>query len=596
MKSCKSHCSNSNICSLSTSLLFMIIIIIPSAITISTEETQVHHRCHHGERFGHLRAPLKLTSDHRSQSPASHNSYKRRILSTSTHSLKIQIDKSELDARVVTEFEKYNDVYQMMKRVINMVVRYLSKLITVNNDDTFSYRHLNPDDNNRCDISETDPSLHSFKNIDNTAINADLLVILIGVERPETEYVAAATKCAILNKNTGFPRSPIAAFPQLGKFEMNFALIKNNEKSLIYYFPISAHEFVHILGFDYDVFTDKSMLGNIIIGGIQYESLESTNLINFAKTYFNNQSITGIPLENDGTEGTRGSHFEKTFFMNELMNPTTENNLVISNFTAKVLEDLGYSINYDFIQYWNVGEALPHFFDQACPHIPEVCTDNNTPDCSYDGSFKGFCTEISTFSKGCPFYRASPTECRVSAGLTEIEKASPYKFQTFGAFSRCLLNSVQTEGGIVNVPICVQAKCTAAGIEYRTGDDSVSICAFKGQKIQLADYEGDFICPDPIVFCAHYSKRCPNDCSANGVCLASGKCFCYSEDDTLENTTPDCCSNGECAKEKEDKFRKYAQVGSLEYGAYQRGQISEGRTYNGIFILVCFMCLFFLCH
>jgi hypothetical protein len=52
------------------------------------------------------------------------------------------------------------------------------------------------------------------------------------------------------------------------------------------------------------------------------------------------------------------------------------------------------------------------------------------------------------------------------------------------------------------------------------------------------------------------SKKCPNDCSGNGICNdANGKCICndlYTGDDCSENKTcpENCNGNGLCNAEK----------------------------------------------
>ena len=335
------------------------------------------------------------------------------------------------------------------------------------------------------------------------------------------------------------------------------------------------------------MFTQKNMLTTKSIGSINYFMVKSPQVLAYARAYFGKDTLEGIPLENDGAEGTRYSHFEKTYFMNEVMNPTSENNLVLSNFTLKVLEDLGYIVDYEYSQYWSTGKDVPSYFDTACPSVPEVCVKKTTPSCTVDGNFKGFCFEVSAFSKGCPFHRAGPTECRVDAEISEVEKASPYKIQQFGPFSRCLMNNIETEGGMVYVPLCVQTKCTSVGLELKTSNESLTLCTFKGQEFELADYQGLFICPDPVDFCKSFAKRCPNECSKNGVCLANNKCFCFSEDDALETANPDCCAPGDekCKQHKEDSFRQYAEKTSELYLEMERGHIKLARVFGSAVLL-----------
>ena len=71
-------------------------------------------------------------------------------------------------------------------------------------------------------------------------------------------------------------------------------------------------------------------------------------VLNYAKTFYNCPNLVGIPLENDGGEGTTGSHWEKTFLPNEYMNPTIENPGILSAFTLKFLE----GTNWYYVRYY----------------------------------------------------------------------------------------------------------------------------------------------------------------------------------------------------------------------------------------------------
>jgi hypothetical protein len=50
--------------------------------------------------------------------------------------------------------------------------------------------------------------------------------------------------------------------------------------------------------------------------------LATKNLLEYAKKFYNCDSINAVPLENDGEGGTFGNHWEKTFFFDELMTGT----------------------------------------------------------------------------------------------------------------------------------------------------------------------------------------------------------------------------------------------------------------------------------
>jgi len=56
-------------------------------------------------------------------------------------------------------------------------------------------------------------------------------------------------------------------------------------------------------------------------------------------------------------------------------------------------------------------------------------------------------------------------------------------------------------------------------------------CNSENQTIQAITDTGANLtikCPNTILFCAHFSKRCPLDCSNNGICLDNNICQCFS--------------------------------------------------------------------
>ena len=78
------------------------------------------------------------------------------------------------------------------------------------------------------------------------------------------------------------------------------------------------------------------------IGGANYDAIILPDVVAYARKYFNCPTLIGVPLENDGQVGTKGSHWEKLFIPNEYMNPTIENPGVLSGFTGTVLQASGW--------------------------------------------------------------------------------------------------------------------------------------------------------------------------------------------------------------------------------------------------------------
>lgn len=61
-------------------------------------------------------------------------------------------------------------------------------------------------------------------------------------------------------------------------------------------------------------------------------------MVEFARDFFKCDTIDSIPLENGGGAGSVGSHFEKTFFPIEALNPGVEWPAIISDFLKVFFE------------------------------------------------------------------------------------------------------------------------------------------------------------------------------------------------------------------------------------------------------------------
>jgi len=73
------------------------------------------------------------------------------------------------------------------------------------------------------------------------------------------------------------------------------------------------------------------------------QGLATPNLLAYARKFYGCDSWYVVPLENDGGDGTAGSHFEITLYFNEVM--TGNNKLPDSTFSAftwSVLADSGW--------------------------------------------------------------------------------------------------------------------------------------------------------------------------------------------------------------------------------------------------------------
>ena len=125
---------------------------------------------------------------------------------------------------------------------------------------------------------------------------------------------------------------------------------KNSEKFLSL---LLLHEITHVLVFSNSLFSsfqlkeNTKILDSKIINGINRTLLCTPKVVQAARKHFNCSSIKGIELENQGIEGSIGSHWEARTMLGDYMIAIDYPEIVISDITLAVFEDSGwYSVNY----------------------------------------------------------------------------------------------------------------------------------------------------------------------------------------------------------------------------------------------------------
>jgi hypothetical protein len=139
--------------------------------------------------------------------------------------------------------------------------------------------------------------------------------------------------------------------------------------------------------------------------------LITPKLLAHAKAHFGCDSWPGVALEDDGGEGSAGSHWEKRMLMNEYMGaaPTGFVNSK-SAFTLATLEDSGwYQADYSAADplMWGYNGGCDQF--GACRTSTCTVSDPNPKACTFDRSGYGQCRTNEEHMDGCPFI--DPSVC-----------------------------------------------------------------------------------------------------------------------------------------------------------------------------------------
>jgi leishmanolysin len=197
----------------------------------------------------------------------------------------------------------------------------------------------------------------------------------------------------------------------MGVVTINIAFLDTGTMDKFYQIPVFIHEVFHILGFSNGVFNGLNMSTDVMINGVSHKAINSTGVVTYAKTFFNCNTLGWVPLENAGGSGSASSHFEKTLFPNEVMNPQIVSPMVISEFTIKVFEDMtDPSTGYKFYLANTAYNPAQHYTgnkNAGCSVVTSLTTDNtrkeycttaNTRECWTNPISKGYCYQGSTFT------------------------------------------------------------------------------------------------------------------------------------------------------------------------------------------------------
>ena len=482
------------------------------------------HRCVHDE----LNRNFKLAP----AAPVYSNANGKRLLQSTVRFLRIKIDYSTSDVFIQAN-SRLNSLYSMSKRILVNTKKYFESFLKVKTPDKMT-------------LAAQDCQ-QSVKTIAFTDESIDLYIIIKAEDNAAAAYFAAASTCKT---------DPTTGRPIAGVYFLNFASMKGTKMYEYFYFTTYTHEFMHIIFFSQTLFpeyrdpskTDNSKYPTsnfveLTVNNKKIFHLTFPNLIALAKKYYNCDTIVGMPMEDGGGQGTAGSHWEKLFLNEDIMNPTIESPARISPFTVELLRATGWytvegepSSPYD----WGKGSGCV-FSSVICPNSREYCPAGSTTTknyCSPDFLGKATCSNLVDYFGSCLVKRKMEVSCLlnlpddINMGAEEI----------YGPHSRCIPwekkdNPEEASGE------CHAVRCLNGEVQIRLKNGLTKTCRYEGEKI-IFPGQWQINCPDPAALCSTFSQRCPMDCyGTNGYCLAGGKCFCFEG-----FTGEDCGTCSGCSK------------------------------------------------
>lgn len=155
-----------------------------------------------------------------------------------------------------------------------------------------------------------------------TGVDADLLILTTLSNNPGESFVAWAVYCYQDPKNLR---------PLIGQVNFNLNYLDTKDSNYDMTVKTVIHELTHVLAFSsslYSSFLDangKKYDFNSMIKkttskkGVAGTAMNTPNLVALAKKHFNCATLDSVALENDGSAGSAGSHFERMLLFNEVM-------------------------------------------------------------------------------------------------------------------------------------------------------------------------------------------------------------------------------------------------------------------------------------
>ena len=443
----------------------------------------------------------------------------RRRLSYDYTPIKVKIDytllQNQNNRRIISDTN-----YQRFKMELDKMPGYLEKLISVKHE-TFNAEKLMEHINSKCQYSKK--NIFTINNLNNDDTSTyDLFVYPIVDEDEEllkNNVIAAASHC-ILSQNT--------YRPIVGMILLNNNL--NSKNDLEYYIKNSIfHEFFHILGFNTLFFEGRAYFSDNAI------YLNSPKLLEKAKLHFGCENIPGLRLENQGEQGSIGSHWDARFMQGELMISEDYSEVVLSDMTLAFLEDLGYyQINYYTGGLFRFGKNQGcSFLNKQCVYgegtlFPnEFCFVPNKAFCTSSHTSKGFCyiaqyssdlpTRFQYFSNSkvggkimtdyCPISFYNKADDNYNYPMNCVYGKKEYNDEVIGSNSMCFESSVNLNS---NTSICYEMYCDRVNKKIRVYIGSKTVECDGEQKIISVTSSDSLNCPD-------YNMVCTSDIWCNNM-------------------------------------------------------------------------------
>ena len=301
----------------------------------------------------------------------------KRKLNDFARPIKIKVDMTNLKSAKIFDDSKINKLEEIFSEITSSFNSLISIYREVTNKDfTEEFKQY-------CLINNFDQNLKA------PFIEYDLIIFPIASSLSQ-DVLASATPCLF---------SYLAYRPMAGVVLINKDLSLSKYDFKPYMKNLLFHEITHVLGFHPMIFEAKKLYYKEKIDNEEQIFINSPKVLEKAKIHFGCDSIKGIRLENQGGQGTIGSHWESRYMLGDYMISSDYQEVVISDISLASLEDIGfYKINFYTGGLFRFGK------NQGCAFLKKKCLYNEGEKTSFPNEFCldsgiAFCTS-SHLAKG----------------------------------------------------------------------------------------------------------------------------------------------------------------------------------------------------
>ena len=347
-----------------------------------------------------------------------------------------------------------------------------------------------------------------------------LLITLEGTR--EDSYVAYSYPCEI-DQTTNRPVFGVLNFNPYYFDIVNFRDL----------FDTTIHEIFHILGFNpvlysYFVNEENEKLGrnNVVLQENGKISIKTPKVVEFAKKHFACDTLESVRLEDDGGDGSQGSHWERSLLMNESMTASEIANTRVSGFTLSLMEDTGwYTVNYKLEEFFTFKKGAG--CDAVAKEDFNRCEIKGKQGCFYERDHQSVCYKDFFGGPNLQEIAIAKTYCRDK----NMKKSKTFFYESYGNHSKCFIGDLKRKWGDKSIitssgSFCFDAVCEGSQkkLYLKIGEDTYDCSKKENIEIDTEFLFGTVECPGYATVCMHYSL-CSAECELTGRCLIEGNCF-----------------------------------------------------------------------